>query len=207
MARLLRLSIATKLYAIFALLAIATVMLALVAAVGSRRHAALTNEYEAALHGAQNVEHLNGLIYAVRLETRGVIMSDDATAAKAFAASVATYNDRIDETVSHWRSVVRPEDAKQFEALTERITQFQAFARAVVRHAGSQGQKTVFNWRDGDAGQNVRVALNRDVEAFGQRYSARAKRIFERIDKGIEWAAWIMSGLAPPRSRSPPSGR
>ena len=51
MARFPRLSIATKLYAIFALLATATVVLALVAVVNARRHAALTEEFEAAAAG------------------------------------------------------------------------------------------------------------------------------------------------------------
>ena len=48
MVRFPKLSIAAKLYAIFALLATATVALALVAVVNARRHAALTEEYEAA---------------------------------------------------------------------------------------------------------------------------------------------------------------
>jgi len=43
MPRFPRLSIASKLYAIFALLATATVVLALVAVVTARRHAALTD--------------------------------------------------------------------------------------------------------------------------------------------------------------------
>ena len=78
MAHFPRLSIAAKLYAIFALLATATVVLALVAVVTARRHAALTDEFEAALQGSQNVERINGLIYAVVMESRGVYMSADA---------------------------------------------------------------------------------------------------------------------------------
>jgi methyl-accepting chemotaxis protein len=189
------LSIATKLYAIFALLATATVALALVAAVSSRRHATLTVEYESALQGAQNVERLNGLIYAVRLETRGVIMSSDAAAAKKFAEKARAYNDRIDQTVAHWRLVVRPEDAKPFAAMAERIKQFQEFARAVASHAANPAQKTVFNWRDSDAGQDVRLALNHDLESFGQLYAARATKIFTEIDDGIDWLAWFMTVL------------
>ena len=44
-------SIATKLYAIFALLATVTVALAAVAVVNARRHAALTDEFEVGLRG------------------------------------------------------------------------------------------------------------------------------------------------------------
>ena len=56
MARFPRLSIAAKLYAIFTLLA-TTVVLALVAVVTARRHAALTNEFEAALQGSKRRTH------------------------------------------------------------------------------------------------------------------------------------------------------
>jgi methyl-accepting chemotaxis protein len=195
MVNLPRLSIAAKLYAIFALLATATMVLAVVAAVSSRWHAALTVEYEAAQQGTQNVERLNGLIYAVRLESRGIIMSADPAAARKFAANVNAYNGRIDQTVSHWRSVVRPEDAKPFAALADRIGQFQEFARTLAAYGDNPGQRTVFNWRDGDADQEVRVALNDDLEAFGQRYASRAKQIFTEIDKGIDWLAWFMSVL------------
>ena len=63
--RLPHLSIATKLYAIFALLATVTVALAIVAVFNARRHAALTHEFDSAFTGAMNVERVNALIYAV----------------------------------------------------------------------------------------------------------------------------------------------
>ena len=95
MLRIPRLSIATKLYAIFALLATATVALALVAVVNARQHAALTNEFEAALQGSQNVERINGLIYAVVMESRGVYMSEDAPSRKKYADGLLKFNGQI----------------------------------------------------------------------------------------------------------------
>ncbi len=61
-------SILLKLYAIMALFATATVMLAIVAVDSARRHTELTAEFEAALQGAQTVERINSLIYAVVAE-------------------------------------------------------------------------------------------------------------------------------------------
>jgi len=54
-----------------------TVLVATVAVVNARRHAALTNDYESAFAGAKNVERVNGLIYAVVMESRGIYMSSD----------------------------------------------------------------------------------------------------------------------------------
>src|SRR5215471_18954209 len=60
MLRLARLTIVSKLYAIFTLLAGATVALAGIAVVNARHHAAMLHEYEASLVGTQNVERVNG---------------------------------------------------------------------------------------------------------------------------------------------------
>ena len=102
MARFPRLSIAAKLYAIFALLATATVVLALVAVVNARQHAALTDEFEAALQGSQNVERINGLIYAVVMESRGVYMSADAPTGKKYADGLLKFNEQIAQIVNDW---------------------------------------------------------------------------------------------------------
>ena len=53
-----KLSIAAKLYAIFALMAITTVALSAVAVSNSRHHVALTDEFESANAGTWNVERV-----------------------------------------------------------------------------------------------------------------------------------------------------
>src|SRR5688572_3824644 len=90
-----RLSIASKPYATFALLAIATVALAVVAVVNARHHNALTHEFEAASQGAKHVERLNGLIYAVAMESRGIYMSANPDEAAPFINSLMALNERI----------------------------------------------------------------------------------------------------------------
>ena len=108
--RVPQLSIASKLYAIFALLATVTVALALVAVLNARRHAALTGEFESAFAGALNVERVNALIYAAEMESRGIFMAADAAAAKPSAAVLRRLNDRIGDVVTEWQWSVRPED-------------------------------------------------------------------------------------------------
>jgi methyl-accepting chemotaxis protein len=60
--RQLRWSIAAKLYAIFALLATATVVLAVAAVFNARHHVALTDDFHAAFAGAATIERVNALI-------------------------------------------------------------------------------------------------------------------------------------------------
>jgi methyl-accepting chemotaxis protein len=195
MASVPKLSIAAKLYAIFALLATATVALAVVAVVNARRHSALTEDYEAAFKGAQFVERLNGLIYAARMESRGIFMSKDVATAKTFAADVIKYNDQIGDIVTEWRWVVRPGDAQQFEMLADRLGQFQEFNRMLVSHADDVGTRTVQNWGDSEADRNMRLALNQDLDVFGQLHEHRARRIYAEISQGIAANAWMTSLL------------
>src|ERR1700709_758751 len=109
------LSIAAKLYIIFALLALASLALAGIAVVNARHQAAMTGEYETSLVGTQNVERVNGLIYAVVMESRGIYMSSDVAQAKRYGDLLLKFNAGIAKVVDEWRKSVRPEDAKQFD--------------------------------------------------------------------------------------------
>ena len=71
-----RLTIAVKLYAIFALLATVTLVLAVVAVANARRHSALTDAFRASFDGARQIERVNALIYAVVMESRGIYAFD-----------------------------------------------------------------------------------------------------------------------------------
>src|SRR5262249_39543143 len=90
--KLLQVSIATKLYAIFALLATAMVVLASVAAVNAHRHAALTDDFESASAGALNVQRVDALIYAIVMESRGIYMSPDIATAKVYGDGLLAFN-------------------------------------------------------------------------------------------------------------------
>ena len=110
--KLPHLSIATKLYAIFALLATVTVALAAVAVVNARRHAALTDEFESRASGAADVAARQGLIYAMIMESRGIYVAPDLKAAKPFADEPdRTMSISSTKCMAEWRSPWRADDA------------------------------------------------------------------------------------------------
>src|SRR5258705_3027342 len=164
-------SISTKLYAIFALLAAVTLTLAAFATINARRHAALTDEFESAFTGAQNVERVNSLIYAVVMESRGVYMSPDIPTAKRYGAGLLKFNDEIGGVVQGWKSVVRTDDASQFSDFAKRIGDFQGFRRELVRLGTEVSPVAGREWGGNDANRNVRTALNKDIEEPARLYS------------------------------------
>src|SRR5882762_9768210 len=104
MASFSKFSIATKLYTIFALLAVATVACALMAIFGTRYQQQLAEDVGKAYRGSEYVEKINGLIYAVVMESRGIYMSAEIPTARPFAKNLLVFNDRIEKVIEEWRS-------------------------------------------------------------------------------------------------------
>jgi methyl-accepting chemotaxis protein len=194
--KLPNLSIATKLYLIFALLATVTVALASVTVFNARRHAALTDEFRSAFAGAMNVELVNALIYAVVMESRGIYMSSDIPTAKVYGDGLLVFNDRIGEVVREWQHAVRSDDEALFKAFSQRIRQFQDFRRELVRRGMEINPAAGREWGDNDANRSVRKALNEDLTRLGELYAKRSQRIYREIDQGIERTAWLIGIVA-----------
>jgi methyl-accepting chemotaxis protein len=190
-----KLSIAAKLYAIFALLAVATAALALIAVVNSAHQARLINEVETAYRGTQNVEKVNGLIYAVVMESRGIYMSPDTNAAKRFGDLLLKFNAGIAKVVEEWRKNVRADDAQQFGEFAKRIQQFMDFRKELVRLGTEVSPAKGREWGDNEANRAVRTALNKDLDGLAQLYDARAKRIYAELASSSSQAVTILTIL------------
>jgi methyl-accepting chemotaxis protein len=187
--KLAKLSIAAKLYVIFALLATMTAALAAVAIFNSNRHVALTNEFESAFVGAENVDRINSLVYAVVMESRGIYMSPDIATAKKFAVGLTRFNDQIGGVMEGWQRSVRPEDADVFAQFAARVKQFREFRRELVRRGTEISPASGREWGDNDANRTVRTALTNDLDALGRLYAERSREIYGRIESGMETSA------------------
>src|SRR5712675_1979567 len=119
-----RLSLAAKLYSIFALFAVLTAAITILSDYNSRRNAELTEAIETASRAAVNVERVNSLVYAVVMESRGVYMSTEAAIVKKYGDGLLKFNDQIRTVVKDWESIIRADDAAQFATFKKRIEQF-----------------------------------------------------------------------------------
>ncbi len=191
-----KLSIAAKLYAIFALMATTTIALSVVAVTAARHHAALTDEFESANAGTWNVERVNGLIYAVVMESRGVYMSDDIKTSKIYADGILKFNKQIAKVVVDWKKSVRGDDAELFVQFSQRIATFIDFRRELARLGTEVSPAAGREWGDNDANRSVRKALNKDLDQLTEIYSKRATRVYSEINTGIDKTAMWLSLLA-----------
>jgi len=172
-----RLSLAARLYSIFALFAVLTAAIAVLSDYNSRRGADLTAAIERANSAALNVERVNSLVYAVVMESRGVYMSIDPAVVRKFGDGLLKFNDQILDVVRKWEGIVQADDAAQFATFKKRIEQFVDFRKELVRRANEISPAAGREWGDNDANRAVRSALNKDLEALSKVYAERATRI------------------------------
>jgi len=190
------LSIAGKLYSIFAMLAMTVVLLAVVSAVNARRHAGLADRFETAFSGAQNVERANALIYAVNMEWRGIGLAGNMDAAKPHMESLRAFVDRIGAVVAEWQINVRDDDAAQFSEFAVRIGRLQNIGEELVQRAERDGPKAAYEWGQSDLNRSIQLQLNQDLERLGDFYRRKAQRVFTVIHGDIETTAVWASALA-----------
>ncbi len=192
-----KLSIAAKLYAIFALMATTALALSGSAFINARHYAALTDSYESAISGTRNVERVNGLIYAVVAESRGIYISDEASDRKQFEDGLSAFLGRIEDLVVEWKSTVGEDDAVLFERFSGRVADFIAYRRELVRLSAEAGAQAARNW--GEANREDRKALNANLKALSEHYAKRADEIYDQINgdigQGIRWLA-LFAALA-----------
>jgi methyl-accepting chemotaxis protein len=193
--KLPKLSIAAKLYVIFALLATVTVALAGVAILNAKRHVALTREFNSAFIGAENVDRINSLIYAVVMESRGIYMSPDIATAKKFAISLNRFNDQIGTVMEEWQKSVGPIDADVFGEFASRVKKFQEFRRELVRLGTTISPQAGNEWGNNEANRTVRTALTNDLDVLGKLFAKRSRNIYSHIEGDIDTNALQMTLL------------
>jgi methyl-accepting chemotaxis protein len=192
---LAKLSIAAKLYVIFALLATMTAALAAAAILNANRNVVRTEEFDSAFVGAENVERINSLIYAVVMESRGIYMSPDIATAKNYAEGLTRFNDQIGGVMEGWEKSVRPEDAGVFAEFAARVKKFQEFRRELVRRGTEISPASGREWGDNDANRTVRTALTNDLDVLGRLYANRSRDIYAQIEGAIGTTALEMMVL------------
>jgi methyl-accepting chemotaxis protein len=193
-----RLSLATKLYSIFALFAVLVAAITALSDYNSRQNAALTDAVATASRAAINVERVNSLVYAVVMESRGVYMSTDPAVVKKYGDGLLKFNERILEVVKSWQALVQADDSEQFATFKKRIEQFVDFRKELVRRGVEINAAAGREWGDNDANRQVRSALNKDLEALSRVYTERSKKLAELADANhmMAFVLTCLGGLA-----------
>jgi methyl-accepting chemotaxis protein len=191
-------SLAARLYAIFALFALLTAAITALSDYNSRQGKELTHAIETATTAALNVERVNGLIYAVVMESRGIYMSAKPEVVKKYGEGLLKFNDDILGVVRKWQDIVSTDDAEQFATFKKRIEQFVDFRKELVRRAVEINAAAGREWGDNDENRAVRTALNMDLDTLAKVYAERGKRIAEQttVNRELSFVLTCLGGIA-----------
>jgi PAS domain S-box-containing protein len=192
--RIDNLGVAEKIYSIVAVLIILTTFLVVMSIQSVRLQTAYRHLLASSATAAINIERVNGLIYAIVMESRGIYMSTDRPKVKQFGDELLKRNRELADVVAGWEETVRFDDAAQFSAFKQRITQFIEFRKELVRRAMQISPAAGREWGDNDANRTLRSQLNADLEAFARIYVDRASDVAELDDKS-RYASWYLFAL------------
>ena len=191
------LSLAFKLYSIFALFAVLTAGITALSDYNTRRGAELTQAIETASEAALNVERVNSLVYAMVMESRGIYMSTDLPVVKKYGDGLHKFSERLLRVVQKWESIVQQDDRNQFAAFKERIDKFVEFRNELVRRAIEVSHEAGREWGDNDANRSVRMELNKDLEALSKVYAERSRKIAQQteVNQQLAFLLTCLGGL------------
>lgn len=174
--------ISSQIFAIFALLAVAA---AIVIALGVRsldRYAEMTDEMQMASRRMILAERMNGLVNAVVMETRGIVMSADSQDAERFARPLLENLTEMRSLLAQWRLLLGSEDSPSFREVEQQVEHFIAFREEAVRRGRELGPHAVNLFSNNEANRSNRQALNSALKAKSARSDAMTAQLNTRLD-------------------------
>jgi methyl-accepting chemotaxis protein len=120
--------------------------------------------------GQTYLERINGLVYAVVMESRGIYMSSDWASAEGFGNGILKGTGELREVTRLWETTVEPEHRQEFVDAERTIAEFIRFRTELVRLAREASLATARAFGDNDANRSNRKALNEKLRALSSHY-------------------------------------
>lgn len=174
--------ISSQIFTILALLALAG---AIVIALGVRaldRYAEMTDEMQAASRRMLVAERMNGLVNAVVMDTRGIIMASDSQDAERFARPLLENLAEMRGLMTQWRLLLGGDDSAGFREVEQQIERFIAFREEAVRRGRELGPQAVNLFSNNEPNRSNRQALNRALKTMGEQSDAASTQLDVRLD-------------------------
>jgi methyl-accepting chemotaxis protein len=150
-------------------------------------------------------EHINGLVYSVVADSRGLYMSKDSADAKRFATPLLSALDQMGNTLNEWAAIAEPARQAEFDDLTKAVEEFQLFRRETARLALEVSPAAANEQGNNEINRNNRKQLNKVLTALNtinmeevgvKRGEASDTFTFQRALLAIVAAGTIVAGLA-----------
>jgi methyl-accepting chemotaxis protein len=134
------------------------------------------------------VEKVNGLVYAVVMESRGLYMAADPQAIERFGKGLETHLKSLQATVDEWKPLVDESDRAAFETFQASNAQFIKLRTELVAEARAKGSAGARAVGDNETNRSVRTAFNKSLEALALNYKQRLVELEAANEAKHFWA-------------------
>lgn len=149
-----------------------------------------------ASRGAIHLEQINGLVYNVVMESRGIYMSRDWSSADPFAKNLMAALARMRAVVAAWNEEVIDEQKSNVAALINQIDQFANFRTELVRLAREENTTIARAFGDNDTNRKVRSQLNGNLDTIARSYEQVVRSAREKVTSNNRNIGMVLAGLA-----------
>jgi methyl-accepting chemotaxis protein len=167
------LTITAKIYVLAALLATIAAVIGIVGvnamSVFNARAQAMANVSTQALRG----EKLNGLVFAVVMDSRGIYMAKDQADVEKYGVPLLKNLDKITDLLNEWEKIITPAEEKDFQELRKVSEKFVSFRAELVRLAREDTIANARAYGDNDANRSARQALNTQIQKVAGAIAAK----------------------------------
>ncbi|EGF89734.1 methyl-accepting chemotaxis protein MCP signaling domain protein [Asticcacaulis biprosthecium C19] len=111
-------------------------------------------------------EHLNRLVTAAVMESRGVYMSKDLSESAKYADNVDTQLDKIDALIKSWKADLQPGQLPEFAEVESQAGQFLTLRRELARLGREDSPEAASALGNNDANRSNRKAFQAGIDAM-----------------------------------------
>ncbi len=111
-------------------------------------------------------EHLNRLVTAVVMESRGVYMAKDITEAKKYADGIDKNLNDVQKLLTDWQGQLQPGQLPEFDGVNQRANEFVGFRRELARLGRDVSPEAANEQGNNEANRSNRKAFQQSIDAM-----------------------------------------
>ncbi len=193
--------IITKISLIVVVMAVVTVIVAMIGIDSIRTFNQRVSEIEQASARAVLGERVNGLVLAVVMDSRGIYMSSSAEDVEKFGKPLLENLGKLQERLAEWEALLPPEQQSQFAIMEKDAKDFVTARTETVRLARVEGAPSARIFGDNDANRNNRKAFNKSIVEFADLNNKDIADASASLQKFYDTRFWlsiiiVVAGLA-----------
>ena len=149
-----------------------------------------------ASQGTIHLEHINGLVYAAVMESRGIYMSADAKQAEPFARNMTKQLAELQQRAGAWKLTAIESERARIDTLSANIDEFVRFRTELIRLAREVSTAAARTFGDNDANRTVRSGLNKQLEELARAYEQHTAVAYRQIETNKQVSLTLQFGFA-----------